>query len=284
MKQFDHIRYATIDRGIVVKSTVAGIATVITDISPGIVIVLSLLGSLFWLPTQAMSAPAPSTGQPTKVISLVGTLGTKNAYHGKVLELIYREAFRRLGYDLNYTGYPAKRASYLSDRGEADGEIHRVADYGSKHPNVIKVDEPHFSIRFSAYGLDPNIKLNGWQSLTETSYTIGYRRGVKKCETILPELIPKKRLIIANSIEQGFRQVQGGRSKIFIDVQQNLSELTYSEEFRNAGFRPLGVMEVISVHAFLHKKHSSLVPKLSSVLKAMKAEGLVESYRAKAEE
>jgi hypothetical protein len=38
-------------------------------------------------------------------------------------------------------------------------------------------------------------------------------------------------------------------------------------------------MESFTAHAFLHKKHKELVPKLSKSLKEMKQEGLFGKYR-----
>ncbi|MCX4026357.1 hypothetical protein H0A36_14865 [Endozoicomonas sp. SM1973] len=224
-----------------------------------------------------------SYSETQKVITLAGGKGTKNSFYGRWLALIYNEAFNRLGYTLVYNGYPAKRASQLSDQGIVDGEIHRVADYANKHPNLVRVDEPHFSVYFSAYGIDPSIHLDGWESLKNNSYRVGYRRGVKKCETILPALLPPNRLMISESSLQGLEQVVAGRTQVFIDVQQNITFHLNQSEFQKVVFYRVGIMEKTPAHAFLHKKHKSLAPKLSLVLKKMKQEGLIEKYKAKAE-
>lgn len=144
--------------------------------------------------------------------------------------MIYTEAFRRLGYSLEYKGHSAKRASIMADTGDADGEIHRICKYGNKHPNLIRVDEQHFPIYFSAYGIDSSIQINGWESLRETDFKIGYRRGIYGCESILPELVPKNRLMQADTIEQGLRQVLVGRTKIFIGVQRVIEEFLKTED------------------------------------------------------
>ena len=41
-------------------------------------------------------------------------------------------------------------------------------------------------------------------------------------------------------------------------------------------------MEENSIHAFLHKKHKTLVSKLSEILKKMREEGIIEKYKAEA--
>lgn len=242
-----------------------------------IILELVLLLSLL-MATQAVSS------EIKQKIFLVGSIETKQSFHGRWLELIYTEVFKRLGYSLKYEGYPAKRASRISDMGDADGEIHRVYDYGNKHSNVIRVEESHFSIYFSAYGVDPKIQLNGWESLRETNYNVGYRHGVKKTESKLPELVPKNQLRMAIKIEQGLRQVLAGRSEIFIDVQHVIEDsLKTDNKFKHSNLHRLGIMEETTAHAFLYKTHKSLAPKVSSVLKQMKKEGVIDKYRTMAE-
>jgi len=58
--------------------------------------------------------------------------------------------------------------------------------------------------------------------------------------------------------------------------------LKKTNEFKHANIHIAGVMEEIFLHAFLHKKHRSLIPKLSTVLYQMKHEGLIEKYKAMA--
>ncbi len=221
-----------------------------------------------------------SSKAETKFITMVGTEGTKKSAQGKWLSLIYTEAFNRLGYSLKYIGYPAKRASLLSDRGKVDGEIHRVASYGDKHPNVIRVNEPHFSIYFSAFGIKPDLKVNGWNSLKGSGYKVNHRRGVKLTSSKLPSVVEKADLEIISKPIQGLRKVVIGRTDLYIDVETVIKDLLVnSGEFENSKIRKIGVMEKINVHMFMHKKNIALVPKLEEILKKMKKEGLIKKYK-----
>ncbi len=65
------------------------------------------------------------------------------------LEMLYTEAFKRLGYKFNHHAYPSKRSSQMTDSGLADGQLSRVFDYANKHPNVIRVKEPHYIVVLS---------------------------------------------------------------------------------------------------------------------------------------
>lgn len=229
-----------------------------------------------------------TTAQSTeirKTITLVGSKSTKNSFYGKWLTLIYTDAFKRLGYTLVYDAYPAKRASLLSDYGKVDGEITRVYNYNKKHPNLIRIEESHYTASFVAFGIKPDIKIEGWKSLKEGDYKIGNRMGVKKTETRLKELnIDQNKLIQSHTTLQGLKQALLGRSDIYLDVLQNINDVFKENTFlRESKLKNLGTMESITAHAFLHKKNKLLVPKLNAILKQMKKEGTIIKYKHIAE-
>ncbi|MGD8834491.1 MAG: hypothetical protein PVI54_20425 [Desulfobacteraceae bacterium] len=174
---------------------------------------------------------------------------------------------------------PEKRASEYSDQGVTDGELTRVFDYNDKHPNLIRVAESHYTLRFLALTTSPDIRLREWESLRNTPYKVNYRHGVKKSEEILPRLVNNDRLEAVVHIDSGLKKLLEGRCDIYVDGESNLVEFLNSDEFKNSGIRIAGVMETVTSHAFLHKKHTDIVSELSSVLKQMKDEGLFEKYR-----
>ena len=224
--------------------------------------------------------PAFTKDAPERTIVLGGTIGTKGSPEGRWLGLIYTEAFRRLGYDFVYKGYPAKLSSKMSDDGTIDGEIHRVRDYGEAHPTVIRVSEPHFSIRFSAYSKKSDISLESWRSLRETKYRVGYRAGVKKTETTLPLFVDSNRLVSSPNIIQALRKLAKGSIDIYIDTEMPVdTALENNNDLRKLGIRRVGVVESITTHAFLHKKNRYLVPKLAAILRKMRKEGMIERLR-----
>ena len=245
-----------------------------------LIIIISLL---LLVASYKISSGMENNAQPKNEILLVGSDSTKNSFHGRFAELVYTEVFRRMGYRLVYEGYPAKRSSHMSDSGKAAGEIHRVFSYGEKHPNLIRVDEPHNKIIFAAFGMDPDIKFYKWESLKGTDFRIGYRRGVKKCESKLRPLIPSERLMVANTVKQGLDQLLYDRTKIFIGIKRNIEEVIKANH-KYYNLHQLGFFEETTVHLFFHKKWKSLVPKVASTLRQLKKEGLFKRYEAMAEE
>lgn len=227
---------------------------------------------------QANSNATTEMVRPEKLI-ILSTQKTLNSPSGKFLNLVYTEAFKRLGIVFQYKTYPAKRSSMLSDTGKVDGELSRIDSYNELHTDVIRVEEPHWTSGFIAIGVSPKIELNGWESLKKTNYRVDYRRGIIGCETNLPKVVEPKRINVVNRPEQGFNRILIGWSDIFIGAEMDLMPLLKSDKYRNTKLRVVGVMQEFTGHAFLHKKHKELAPKVSAVLKKMKKEGLLEQYR-----
>lgn len=215
-----------------------------------------------------------------KKLVLVGSASANNSFQGQWLTLIYTEIYKRLGYNFKLQRYPAKRASYLSDSGYVDGEINRVYSYNDKHPELIRVEEPHFYINFNAFASNKKIRLNGWQSLKGTSFRVSYRLGVKKCESKLPELVNAQNLGYVYSVSEGLKLLYKGRVDIFIDAGFIINAVISRSNFlKKQNLFNVGLMEKVSAHTFLHKKNKTLVPKINMMLKQLKEEGLIEKFK-----
>ena len=199
------------------------------------------------------------------------------------LILIYTEALGRMNIEFAFKEVPPKRASVYSDRGDVDGELGRAFDYNETHPNMIRVDEPNSLTNFSAFASTPGIALQGWESLKDTEYLVEFRRGITLCEAQLSRVTPPARLSDIATVHQGIQKLLAGRTEVYVDVEAFVLTYLKSEDFqqisRGRTVYMAGVMDQISGHAFLHKKHQALVSPLSAILRTMKEEGLFETYR-----
>ena len=244
-------------------------------------IIFLLVYILFIHPTYAYSSEISSVSEK-KVITMVFPESREN-FLGKWLYQSYAEAFKRLGLQLIYEHYPARRCSHLSDTGKVDGELGRIHNYNNTHPNLIRVEESSFSTKIAAFATDPSLRLNGWESLKGTKYKVRFMLGIKICEDNLPKVVSPQYLYHTFDVYNGIRKLILGHADIYVDEEISvISVLKKTNEFRHANIHIAGVMEEIFLHAFLHKKHRSLIPKLSTVLYQMKHEGLIEKYKAMA--
>ena len=202
------------------------------------------------------------------------------------LTLMYTEAFRRLGIQLIVSILPSPRAGTYSNSGEVDGELARISDYNSKFPNLIKVDEPNFWVKFSAFATDPLIKITNWESLKKGHYQIGYLRGGKKVAEQLFKTIPADQLTAVHTLEQAHNMLIFGRVDIVVtfDIPMqsylNLQDYQYKDDTtgHNQNIYNISDLEEITSHAWLYQSHRKLAPQLSNVLREMKAEGLFQKY------
>ncbi|OUR75431.1 hypothetical protein A9Q83_18630 [Alphaproteobacteria bacterium 46_93_T64] len=233
--------------------------------------------------TAPMEAESQSLAEKKEIV-LGGSDSQKNGFYGRWLDLIYTEAFKRLGYKFRYMGVPAKRSSVLSDAGKTDGEISRVSSYGELHSNLVKVQEPSFVTRFSAYSARKGLVIDGWQSLKGKDIHVDYLRGIKLITSKLPHYVEADRTSEVNSNVAGLKRLLLKRSDVFIGGESNIDEILMTDRsFRQKEITKVGVIEEISVHAWLHNKNATLAPQLSKVLQEMKTEGLISKFKIQAQ-
>lgn len=232
--------------------------------------------------------PAQS-GKKTQLM-MVSQLDPAKRKHARYVKLLYTEAFKRLGFDMIFKHYPPARASKLADNGEVDGELSRVFHYNSAHPALVRVDEPGFAVRFSAFATDPEIQLNAWDDLIGTSYRVEYRIGSKIVHEQLTKRVPPEKLSVVTHESLGVKKLMTGRTDIYVHQEEAVTELLDSKEFQaelreqfgKTMVHRIGVLEEQTIHAFLHERHRELALPLSNILKDMRAEGLFQNYDQKA--
>ena len=189
---------------------------------------------------------------------------------------IYTEAFKRIGKTLAYQYNPAKRATFYAISGKTDGELARVYNYNDDFPELIRVDEPLATIRFSAFTTSPQIKLNGWESLSGTPYRVEYIRGERLCEKNLTAFVNPGHLSTVSDWLHALKKLAAGRTDVVVSVEGSMLKALSMPGFRGSGIHLAGVMEQQTVHAFFHEKYKDLSPQLSNALKDMKQEGAFE--------
>lgn len=230
-----------------------------------------------------LSMCLPTTSAGEKIV-MVSHFSQENEILGKWLDLIYTEAFQRVGLEMEYTLYPYKRGDYLVDNGEVDGVLARPHNYAAQHPDLIRVEEAAPVDQLAAFAKDASMRLDGWESLKDTPYSIEYPRGFVLAEINLPKLVKPEQISAADDLIQGLKKVAAGRTDMFLAPESILVQFLSTDEFKDSGIRKVGVMQEVPLYAFLQPIHKDLAIKLAEVLKQMKAEGLIEHYWKMAEE
>ena len=103
----------------------------------------------------------------------------KNAFHDAAAEII-RRAYAYLDIAVAYKASPSERALQMSNKGLVDGELVRIKGIEATYPNLIRVPVSHVTAEQMAFGRDPSVKIDGWNSLKP--YRLAFHRGYKVAE------------------------------------------------------------------------------------------------------
>lgn len=189
---------------------------------------------------------------------------------------VLSEVYRQAGIPLVFVTMPGLRASSEANMGRIDGEVARVASYGTQHPNLIRITPSINTLKISAYfkkNLSPNIKTT--EDLKK--YSIGYVSGLKSSSELVGHL-PK-----ANAIRSSKALVQmlnSGRIEIIVN-----NESSTDFYINQLGLNDIERLELSRepLHHYLHQKHRALAPVISNIIERMSDSGELAKLVAKAE-
>ncbi|HEY5602554.1 MAG TPA: transporter substrate-binding domain-containing protein [Gammaproteobacteria bacterium] len=184
------------------------------------------------------------------------------------LDVIAREAFRRIGFNLKFIRIPPERALLNANAGIEDGVSGRIAGLEKDYPNLIPVPERVLNFHFVAFAQQADLPGANWETIA--SLVVGHIRGWKIFEQ---NLIPGGQLTVVDTSEQLFDMLN--RNRIDVALYERWLGLELANKMGLAKVRvvepPLAER---SMFIYLHKRHTHIVPKLAAALRAIKAEGL----------
>ncbi len=191
----------------------------------------------------------------------------------KVTQPILIEAYKRLGIDVSFEDYPAKRSLHLANEGKYfDGELHRIKGLERRYPNLVYIPVVIFRLEATVISKKVRFEVDGWESVRP--FIIGIRRGVIFALNGTRDM----NRTILNSNERLFSMLNGNRFDIIIVSRINASKFLPEEKNKKLMVLEPPV-EVYEMYHYLHKKNTHLVPKLTKVLQDMEKEGLIQKYK-----
>jgi len=217
-------------------------------------------------------------------VTMAFTIDPSQSVTFTLYDLVYEEAFKRLGIEFRYTVVPPARVSAMADMGTVDGEPLRNRNYNQTHTNLVLVDESIFTMQIQAFATNPSIHIESWESFRDSDYRVAFYRSAVLVEQKLSEILPPENVSASNEHVFAFRQLLAGRIDVYVDSSAALIPLMHSPEFKGTGIRAEGILMEVPMYTFMHKSHAALATDLASVLKQMKEEGLLEKYRRQARE
>lgn len=195
--------------------------------------------------------------------------------HTQVSEQVVREAYTHLGLTVQFKHLPWKDALTMSNAGQLDGEVHRIAGLTATFPNLVMIPVPVNFIETLVLTKEADVVLAGPESLRP--YTIGLIRGI----VLHDKLTQGMQRTFATTGEQLFRLLEKG--SVDVVLYGRLGALEQVHQFQLAGITIVEPpLDRTDLYHYVHTKHAPLVPRLTATLKKMAAEGRIAGYRRQA--
>lgn len=196
---------------------------------------------------------------------------------GPWVAAIYQELFDGLGIKIAIVPLPTKRANVLLKSGEVDGDVHRSLAYGLEHPDLLRVEQSHFTVRFAAYSKLPQLRITqSWDGFSGSALRVDYILGSVTPGRELPQRIPPERLSALKSVTQALRKLEVGHSDILVALDMAVDPLLKLPEFQQAGIQKVGILEQVDGYLYLAKQHAWLAPAVAQILARMKRDGRID--------
>jgi len=213
-----------------------------------------------------------STACAWETITL-GTADDQDATISHTTNLLLTECFHRLRFRLAILPRPSKRSIFEADLGRVDGDFARTDAVANAYPNLIKVPEHIARESLAAFSTDPDLKIDGWDSLLP--YHVAWVRGREICKSRLGRVARKT---LENSEVSLLRFLSEDRAKAgVLGLHKGRALL---ERLNITNVHPLSPpLEVAHLYLYLHKRHEALVPKVAAMLRALKEDGTYEAIR-----
>jgi len=188
---------------------------------------------------------------------------------------ILKIAYLKLGIEISVDEYPAKRSLHLSNEGKKyDGELHRIMGIEKQYTNLIPIPIPIHFLEGVVLSKSVKFAVKGWKSLEP--YTIGVRRGI--VFTVNGTRGMKR--VLFNSHDKLFQMLDNKRLDIIILPRMSALKYLQGSRVENVTFFEPPV-QVYKMYHYLHKKNSHLIVKITSILKKMEEDGIIEKVRQK---
>lgn len=196
-------------------------------------------------------------------------VSTFNAPFATVIKAVVREAYNRIGYDINVLHLPGERALKLSNIGAVEAELYRIAAINKIYPNLSRIPVPIFNFEVRAFSKKTNFEPDGWNSLEP--YRLAALTGVKITEKNTEGMNRE----LVNDLHHMFTLLDSERVDLAITTRVAGNITMREMKLDNIKMLDPPVFTFPVFH-FVHKSQQQLIPMLTESLTQMQNEGLIK--------
>jgi polar amino acid transport system substrate-binding protein len=183
------------------------------------------------------------------------------------LDLVLKEAFRRIGIEVKLIQVPAERALLNANEGIDDGICIRIAGMEKKYPNLVMVPERIAEYKFAVFTRDRSLRIVGWESLKP--YSVGIITGWKILED---NVLGTRSLTKVSDADALFELLDHERVDLVVYDRMQGDALVKSQGLVGVkAINPLLARK--DVFLYLNNKHTGIVHDLARELRDMKRDG-----------
>ncbi len=216
-------------------------------------------------------APAWATAKGEKTKAYILNTGMLAPYttddRRGFLDLLIKEAFRRIGLKANVAVYAASKRALINANDDLDqGVAMRVKGVQRQYPNLIRIPQRVLQVDFVAFTRGLDVATRGWSSLLP--YSVAYIHGWVIFER---NLLPHQASAAVKEPKQLFSMLKKDRvDMVLYERWQGVRQA------RRLGMKVAVLSPPLAradMYMYIHKKYARLVGPLDRALKAMKADG-----------
>jgi len=177
------------------------------------------------------------------------------------------EIYKRAGLTAKIEPSPPARNNFRVLNNQIDGEVARVGSYFEKNPSLLKVEPAFYYLETTAFAKKSRkIVINSEIDLHK--YRVGIIRGVAHAQTVT-EGVPN--LVVVNSVEQLFEMLNLDRIDVAVDAYVNGAKAL--KQLKLNSIKPVAKLAKRDLYNALIQSKSSLLPRISKVIKTMAVSG-----------
>ena len=221
-------------------------------------LIILIIMHCFAIPVIAQEKLVFSTVQPSPIVT--------------VCENVVKEAYQRIGVDVQVIKYPAARALKMAESGKTDGELFRIAGLDQRFKNLIMIPLSVYTMEGVAVTKGISFPVTGRESLKP--YKVGRVFGVIWAEKFAKGLNEHG----VHDNETLITVLDKGRVDVIL--ASRLTLLSVTKKFDIKDFKVLSPpIASIPLYHYLNKRHEALVPRITSAVQEMEKTGRIKEIK-----
>ncbi|MYN38503.1 transporter substrate-binding domain-containing protein [Duganella sp. FT109W] len=173
---------------------------------------------------------------------------------------------------------PGRRSEAMLGDGSLAGEMGRVKEYGYKHPQYLRIEEPFVQTHTYVFTPRGQPAINSWEELAATARSVSYKRGIYTYQTKLEALQPRLRPHDVQNVPACLEMVIKGRDQACVYDDGSLSAASRAMLSQGRIGRPL---EQLDLYIYVGADQRALVAGINAAARRLQAQGIKEELRRK---